>query len=578
MIWYIEDYKRHRRERESLELLASSENWLIPLRWRLDEAARLVWDADLITPAGNRPVTLRYPNHFPHSPPLVLPRGDVTRWSQHQYGPGGELCLEFGADNWHPDITGADMISSAFRLLQGERPAPDVSAEVASRHQTTTGQDLRGRFSRFLITRAVADELAKIPEGTMPAATTIGMYRGDTLVQVIASITLPDGNVWKDELPDAPLLGFERPVVLVRWPEDESFPATSSLKDFGGAIAGFKPVLPEANYVLIVKKTCARAYFMNCDDDTVLEVSTIPALPFTPRLDQDHSVLAARKVAVVGCGSLGSKIAVSLARSGVGGFLLVDDDLFMPDNLVRHDLDWREIGTHKAESVANRIQLVNPAATREVRKHRLGGQESSGGIESLIESLGACDLIIDATAEAPVFNYLCAAVAASEKPMVWGEVFGGGIGGLVARHRPAKEPSPASMRRAIDNWCADRGNTLQRPANRYGGEPHAQAIADDADVTVIAGHIARMAIDLLIPRDPSIFPHSVYVVGLSEGWIFGQPFETHPIDVGATASAEPEETEDPDEAQAELALIVQLFKKLKDATGSDNPGGQTPSA
>ncbi len=51
-------------------------------------------------------------------------------------------------------------------------------------------------------------------------------------------------------------------------------------------------------------------------------------------------------------------------------------------------------------------------------------------------------MVIDATAEPGVFNYLCAAVAISKKPMVWAEVFGGGFGGLIARYRPGGEPDP----------------------------------------------------------------------------------------------------------------------------------------
>ena len=154
MIWYVENHKRYKREREALEQLASTENWLTPIKWRVDDSLRMIWDADIATPAGNRPVSLRYPNHFPYSPPL-LPRGDMTRWSEHQYGPGGELCLEYGPDNWHQDLTGADIIASAHRLLEGEEPAPGVAAQVASRHQTTLGQDLRGEFRRFLVTRAL---------------------------------------------------------------------------------------------------------------------------------------------------------------------------------------------------------------------------------------------------------------------------------------------------------------------------------------------------------------------------------------------------------------------------------------
>jgi len=305
-------------------------------------------------------------------------------------------------------------------------------------------------------------------------------------------------------------------------------------------------VLPAVTYAVLVRGARIRVFFLGEDDDTVLETPSIPPQPYAVRLDKSHEALASRKAALVGCGSLGSKIAVSLARSGVGRFLLIDDDILMPDNLVRHDLDWREVGTHKADSVARRIQLVNPKATCEVRKQRLGGQESSGSIERLIESLADCDLMIDATAEPSIFNYLCAAVAVARKPLLWAEIFGGGFGGLIARRRPLFEPDPASMRRAIENWCAERGKPIERAANDYGGGPGAPAIADDADVAVIAAHATRVAIDMLIPRDPSTFPNSVYMVGLAKHWIFDQPFETHPIDVGAPGALEPEGVLNPD--------------------------------
>ncbi|MEQ1947411.1 MAG: ThiF family adenylyltransferase [Bryobacteraceae bacterium] len=578
MIWYIENHQRFKQEREALEALAARTDWLTPIKWRIDDSARVAWDADISVPAGHRPVSLIYPNHFPFSPPLVVPRGDATRWSQHQWGPGNELCLEYGPDNWHQDISGADMIESAHRLLEGEQPEPGVSAEVASRHAMTLGQDLRGVFSRFLLTRPLTDELRNLPEAVMAVASAAGIHRrGDCVVYVIESLTLPDGRTWKDEVPDIGILGFADTVAVFRWPGNRPFPATHSLTAFRAAIGQAGLVLPDVSYVMVASGNDVRSFFLNADGDSLLESAVIPAQPSVPRLDKDHEALAGRKVALVGCGSLGSKIAVMLARSGVGKFLLVDDDLFFPDNLVRHDLDWRDVGIHKADSVARRIALVNPTAAYSVRKHRLGGQESSGGIESLLKSLGASDLIIDATAEAKVFNYLCAAVAISKKLMVWAEVFGGGFGGLIARHRPSKEPDPASMRRAIENWCADQGKVLPRPVHRYGGEPDAPAIADDADVTVIAGHAARMAIDLLIPRDPSSFPHSVYMIGLAEGWIFGQPFETRPIDVGPPAP-EPEDAGDSAEAEMEFEFVKRLFSEYEDAASGGTASNPTPGA
>jgi molybdopterin/thiamine biosynthesis adenylyltransferase len=335
--------------------------------------------------------------------------------------------------------------------------------------------------------------------------------------------------------------------------------------------------LPDSNkHVLVVRESTLYGFYLNENNDGVTEMSVIAPEEERTRLDQDHAKLASRNVAIVGCGSLGSKLATMLARSGVGKFLLVDDDVLFAGNLVRHDLDWREIATHKVDGVARKIQLVNPSATCEKRRHRLGGQEASGSIESLIEGLAGCDLIVDCTADPAVFNYLCAAVSFAKKPLLWAEVFGGGIGGLIARYRPLREPDPPSMRQTIETWCLERGKPIERAAMDYGGNPGAPLIADDADVTVIASHAARMAIDLLIPRDPSAFPNSVYLIGLARGWIFDYPFETYPIDVGPPPVAETEEAIDPQETVAELARIFQLFSR-QNAASPNAKDTETPS-
>jgi hypothetical protein len=579
VIWYLENPQRSRHEREALEALASTADWVIPIGWRIDNSLRLIWDANILAVGHTFPISLRYPNHFPHSPPLVLPRGDAVRWSSHQYGSGGELCLEHGPDNWHPNVTGADMIWSAYRLLQGERPAPDERGAVASRHRTTLGQELRGEFTRFMVTPALAECLSGIPETAMLSARIIGILHEETLVHVVASFTMLEGEKWIERTLPGPLLfeSFDQPAALFRWPANTPVPSTESLTNFRAAAAERNLVLPAVRYVLLVRESHIHAYFLSEDNDRVSEVSVIPPQPAVARLDENHAMLVARKVGIVGCGSLGSKLAVMLARSGVGKFLLVDDDIIFPDNFVRHDLDWRDVATHKVDSVARRIQLVSPAATCEKRKHRLGGQESSGSIESLIEGLADCDLIVDTTADPSVFNYLCAAVDFAKKPLLWAEVFGGGFGGLIARHRPLLEPDPASMRRAIENWCSERGEPIERAGSDYGGGPDVPLIADDADVTSIAAHAARMGIDMLIPRNPSVFPNSVYMIGLAEGWIFEKPFETYPIDVGTPTISEFQTATDPQEAAAELARIVRLFAEHQDAASSSAPDNQTPS-
>lgn len=579
MIWSIEDPVRSRRERELLDALAARVEWLFPLEWRVDASLRLIWDADIVISTDRFPISLRYPNHFPHSPPLVLPRGEQDRWSSHQYGAGGELCLEYGPDNWHPEITGADMIESAHRLLSTEHPTAGQPARVASRHSTTLGQDLRGSRMRMLVTHELVSMMDGVSEGEVLDGTIIGTWRNQSVVYTIGSVVMAGARKWIDKSIPKTVLdeGYEKQVAVLRLPVGATLPSVASRTAFSQSLAESGILLPDVTYALIAHGEGLCTYFLWKEDDTACAVATIPAEEAAARLDQSHAALNEKKVAMIGCGSLGSKVAAMLARSGVGNFLLVDDDVFLPGNVVRHELDWREMGFHKADALARRIALVNSTSKCETRQYRLGGQQSSGSLETLVEALAGYDLIIDATADPRVFNYLCAAVQVGRKPLLWAEVFGGGYGGMIARHRPGIETDPATMRATIEQWCAEQGRPIERTAENYETRGEGPTlIADDADVTVIAAHAARYAIDLLIPRSPSAFPHSVYLIGLRDGWVFDQPFDTRPIEVGPAPESNPEAT-DPRILAEETARLMQLLKNLSDASSS-SAGDSGPTA
>jgi sulfur-carrier protein adenylyltransferase/sulfurtransferase len=249
VIWFFSDPLRSKQEREALEDLVSRVDWIVPGEWRIDASLRLIWDADLVVNDRTFPVSLRYPNHFPHSPPLVLPRGEAERWSTHQYGAGCELCLEFGPDNWRPDITGAQMIESAYRLLSGER------GEVASRHATTLGQDLSSRTLRILITRELAAVFARLPEGVICEGAVTLTRREKSLVCTAESITLPDGEKWSDQsIPKTiPGEGYNQAAAFFLWPQGQKLSSTKSLADFRASAAACGLVVPDVKYALLKK-------------------------------------------------------------------------------------------------------------------------------------------------------------------------------------------------------------------------------------------------------------------------------------------------------------------------------------
>src|SRR5437763_933348 len=72
-------------------------------------------------------------------------------------------------------------------------------------------------------------------------------------------------------------------------------------------------------------------------------------------------VLSSARVAVLGCGSVGSWAALLCASSGVGHLVLADRECLEADNLRRHLCDERELGRPKAEAVARALGQRCPA-------------------------------------------------------------------------------------------------------------------------------------------------------------------------------------------------------------------------
>lgn len=105
-------------------------------------------------------------------------------------------------------------------------------------------------------------------------------------------------------------------------------------------------------------------------------------------------------VTLVGAGALGSQVALTAARMGIGKWSVVDPDHLMPHNLARHVLTHDYLGWAKAEAMAAIIRdlLGKDAAEAFV------GRIDDGGATG--EALAGSDLVIDASASVPVARWL----------------------------------------------------------------------------------------------------------------------------------------------------------------------------
>lgn len=81
--------------------------------------------------------------------------------------------------------------------------------------------------------------------------------------------------------------------------------------------------------------------------------------------------ISAATVAVCGLGGLGSNIAVSLARAGIGKLILIDFDRVDVSNLHRQQYKASQVGISKTEALAENLQEIAPYLTLETHNIRV---------------------------------------------------------------------------------------------------------------------------------------------------------------------------------------------------------------
>ncbi|MBR6403084.1 MAG: thiamine biosynthesis protein ThiF [Eubacterium sp.] len=65
-------------------------------------------------------------------------------------------------------------------------------------------------------------------------------------------------------------------------------------------------------------------------------------------------------VAICGLGGLGSNIAISLTRAGIGKLILIDFDKVDPTNLNRQQYKMSQLGMYKTEALAENLKEITP--------------------------------------------------------------------------------------------------------------------------------------------------------------------------------------------------------------------------
>ena len=116
------------------------------------------------------------------------------------------------------------------------------------------------------------------------------------------------------------------------------------------------------------------------------ELESLMVSRHTPKV---HEAVKKARVAICGAGGLGSNVAISLARIGVGYIKIIDFDLVEPSNLNRQQYFVRQIGMAKVLALKENIEEINPFINVSTVQEEI----TSDNVEKLLKDV---DIVVEA--------------------------------------------------------------------------------------------------------------------------------------------------------------------------------------
>jgi hypothetical protein len=277
-----------------------------------------------------------------------------------------------------------------------------------------------------------------------------------------------------------------------------------------------------------------------------------------------------KEIAMIGCGSLGSKIAMHLARSGHGPFRLYDRDCFSPHNAARHAV----ANSAAAEFMLPKVWLTENLLTQvgaKVTKVNNPTEDVISRLQIKPDLFAKCNgLIIDATASSSVQDALC---MISPKhfgaPLLQVALYGRGkIGffGLEGRDRNPRIDDLVAQLYQLGLDSSPIGTALYQATN-FDRINTGQGCASfsmkmsDAKISLFSAGIAERASQLLdneIPKGGELLVGLLTEDGLGVNWVREPTTKIEILYIG-------------DKSKWELRIPVALKEKMRMETEQHRP-------
>lgn len=215
--------------------------------------------------------------------------------------------------------------------------------------------------------------------------------------------------------------------------------------------------------------------------------------------------IAKKKIALIGLGAIGSKLAELLAQAGIGKFYLCDSDDLEVGNVARHLGGVGDFGATKSSVVISRLVGINPYLRFIKWDYEKWSATSSDRITAIISE---SDLVICTTADENIESFVNLVATLQGKPVLYGRSLRKGSMGRVFLVRTGQDACKACLseycsigrkgQEVPDDWIdvpAQDDEVLFHECGR-------PVIAGSAvDLSFIASIVARVALDYLEGKD-----------------------------------------------------------------------------
>ncbi len=468
-----------------------------------------------------------FPRYFPFQP-IIVKSLETKRLSKHQYT-DGSMCLKWGIDNWHENITIKDILDNLIELISIENPYGNDHGVVESGDQFSLTQEIQRSGESFIIDESDFSMFKK----EKGKGTIITKITGDYKLHFIKTIdnykkhysfkknqTTHDYTYIKidNTMHEFKSSGFtkfnheifdENDLCMVVSSDKKCLLASSRL----ATEQEKERLLQQLNEDEREKKKNHLIKIIEWITPKYINVEIEKRIQISPETLK-------KKIAFIGLGSIGSRVLLDLARAGFSNFLLCDDDIFMPNNIVRHELLSDSVGEYKVDALAKKIRKhINPKAKIELQHFALNGQQSSIHTQKLLDQISNSDLIIDCTANSNLIFSINEIVNQKDLNFISGSVISGGLGNILIVREKGRAISLIDLVESQKKFF--RINNLENYlTSDYSGKiGNTEYVATMSDCSIISGLIGKNAIHLLSEKENEILPSDIYVMSTSNNFL-----------------------------------------------------------